>query len=288
MRNMTNTLDAARVASLLYGHAGAEGRRLAIEVVASTGSTNADLRERAARLDGPLLLAAERQTAGRGRAGRSWLAEPGDSLCFSLAWCFNRPLQQLSGLSLAVGVALADALEAAGAAVKLKWPNDLLLDGAKLGGILIETTADARRERIWAVIGVGLNVRPHTARDAAVGQPVAALSSAITHVTSADMDRNRLLAQLAASLQDALVRFEHDGLSPFITRWNALHAHAAQEVMIIEQGRELHRGTALGIDDSGCLQLDAGAGIMRITAGDVSLRAAASNNTDIKTDHAAH
>ncbi len=296
MRNMTNTLDAARVASLLYGHAGAEGRRMAIEVVASTGSTNADLRERAARLDGPLLLAAERQTAGRGRAGRSWLAEPGDSLCFSLAWCFNRPLQQLSGLSLAVGVALADALQAEGAAVKLKWPNDLLIDGAKLGGILIETAADARRERIWAVIGVGLNVRAHTARDAAVGQPVAALSAAMAHGTTGDMtadmtadiDLNRLLAHLAASLQDALVRFEHDGLSSFITRWNALHAHAAQEVMIIEQGRELHRGMALGIDDSGCLQLYTGAGIMRITAGDVSLRAAASNHTGIKTDHAAH
>ncbi len=311
MRNMTDILNAARVARLLYGHAGADDRHMAVEVVASTGSTNADLRERIPRLDGPLLLAAERQTAGRGRAGRSWLAEPGDSLCFSLAWRFDHPQPQLVGLSLAIGVALADALNgvlhdappdaravapadslvgwprSAGVAVQLKWPNDLLLDGAKLGGILIETAADAQRDRTWAVIGVGLNVRAHPARDAAAGQPVASLFSTMSNDMVVDIDHDRLLAQLAASLRDACSRFEQDGLSAFIARWNALHAHAQQEVMLIEQGRELHRGMALGIDASGRLLLDTGTGIVRISAGDISLRAAASNSADSEPVHAA-
>lgn len=302
MRVMTDSLDAARISGLLAGlatpaddpagglvdglaagtatAAAGAGAPLAIAVVAETGSTNADLRERAPKLSGPLLLAAERQTAGRGRAGRSWLAEPGDSLCFSLAWRFAGPLQRLTGLSLAVGVALAECLRAAriggkddkdeapGAPVMLKWPNDLLVEGAKLGGILIETAGSSAPDGIWAVIGVGLNVRANAQRDADIDQPVAALAAA-----GSAIDRNLLLAQLATSLARALHSFDREGLAPFVARWDALHAHAGQTVSIVEQGRTLHRGVALGIDGSGCLQLDTGAGIVKVAAGDVSLRA---------------
>lgn len=274
MRGMTDSLDAARIAGLL---ASLFDGPLAIDVVAATGSTNADLRERAGSLPGPLLLAAESQTAGRGRAGRSWLAEPGDSLCFSLAWRFAGPLHRLSGLSLAVGVALAECLRAPrsdgqpGTPAMLKWPNDLLVDGAKLAGILIETAGAAADDSVWVVIGVGLNVRANAARDAAIDQPVATLSTGRSHPA---IDRNALLAQLAASLARALVCFDRDGLAPFVSRWDALHAHAGQPVSIVEQGRTLHQGVALGIDASGCLQLDTGAGIVKIAAGDVSLRAA--------------
>ncbi len=302
MRGMTDSLDAARIAALLAGLPGgvpvADGKRLAIEVVAETASTNADLRERATRLQSPLLLAAERQTAGRGRAGRSWLAEPGDSLCFSLAWRLAGPLQRLSGLSLAVGVALAEALRAPrsngapGTPVMLKWPNDLLVDGAKLGGILIETAGAAGAAgakapdgagQLWVVIGVGLNVRAHPARDAAIGQPVAALCAAAGAV-----DRDALLAQLAASLAQALADFGRDGLAPFVSRWDALHAHAGQAVSIVEQGRILHQGIALGVDGSGCLQIDTGAGMVSIAAGDVSLRAAGQPPTTRGGLHAVH
>ncbi len=282
MCDMTDSLDAARISGLLAGladgTAAAAGEPLAIAVVAETASTNADLRERAATLPGPLLLAAERQTAGRGRAGRSWLAEPGDSLCFSLAWRFAGPLHRLTGLSLAVGVALAECLRAPrldgtdnarGTPVMLKWPNDLLVDGAKLGGILIETTGASALHGAWAVIGVGLNVRANAERDASIDQPVAALAAAGSAV-----DRNALLAQLAASLARALERFDREGLAPFVARWDALHVHAGQTVSIIEQGRTLHQGLALGIDGSGCLQLDTDAGIVKVAAGDVSLRAA--------------
>ncbi len=295
MRDMTDSLDAARISDLLANLVdgpAAAGAPLAIAVVAETGSTNADLRERAAGLQGPLLLAAERQTAGRGRAGRSWLAEPGDSLCFSLAWRFTGPLHRLTGLSLAVGVALAECLRAprldgkgdtdgtddiddiddiGGTPVMLKWPNDLLVDGAKLGGILIETAGagSGAPDGVWTVIGVGLNVRANAQRDAGIDQPVAALAAA-----GSAIDRNALLAQLAASLARALALFDREGLAPFVAPWDALHAHAGRAVAIIEQGRTLHQGLALGIDGSGCLQLDTGAGIVKVAAGDVSLRAA--------------
>ena len=115
------------------------------DFVAETGSTNADLLARAAAstsgLDGPVLLLAGSQTAGRGRAGRSWQSAPDASLTFSLAWKFDRALPQLVGLPLAVGVAIAEALHACGLDARLKWPNDVLLDGRKLAGILIETQA---------------------------------------------------------------------------------------------------------------------------------------------------
>ncbi len=316
MRDMTESLDAARIAGMLASlltPSSPQARPLtlpAIDVVASTASTNADLRERAASLPGPLpgplLLAAEQQTAGRGRAGRRWLSEPGDSLCFSVAWRFAGPLHRLTGLSLAVGVALAECLRAPridgspGVPVTLKWPNDLLIDGAKLGGILIETAGSAKRgtaaaadgssnestsDSVWAVIGIGLNVRTNAARDAAIDQPVAALSDA---ASTTAVDRNALLAQLTAALSIALARFDQEGLAPFVARWSALHAHAAQPVAIVEQGRMLHQGVALGIDDQGCLQIDTGAGLVAVAAGDVSLRAAPTTRPASEAPHALH
>ncbi len=329
MRDMTESLDAARVAGMLASLLTPSSPQAlpltlpAIDVVASTASTNADLRERAASLPGPLLLAAERQTAGRGRAGRRWLSEPGDSLCFSLAWRFAGPLQRVAGLSLAVGVALAECLRAPridgrpGAPVSLKWPNDLLIDGAKLGGILIETVGSTKRgagachddhrisggssdgsdskdssassersrDSVWAVIGVGLNVRTNATRDAAIDQPVAALSDAASPDA---IDRNALLAQLAAALSVALASFDQDGLEPFVARWSALHAHRGQPVAIVEQGRTLHQGVALGIDEQGCLQLDTGCGIVAVAAGDVSLRATSTTRPASEAPHALH
>lgn len=281
---MNAPLDAARIASL--SRAARQG--LVIDVVASTGSTNADLRQRisaGAPSGGPLLLAAEMQTAGRGRSGRSWLAAPGDSLCFSLAWPLRGPVARLVGLPLAVGVAIAGILREAGHPVTLKWPNDLLLSGDKLGGILVETVpqrADAAEGPLWVVIGIGLNVHANPTRDAGIGHHVAALGDEGYRI-----DRDALLASLADALAQAMGQFDAEGLAPFIERWQRWHAFAGLTVVIIDQGRVLHQGIARGIDANGCLLLENEDGMLAITAGDVSLRAAPLPTSIQEAPHAA-
>ncbi len=270
---MTPALNADSIAERSL----AARQGMCIEVIASIPSTNTALRARTAHLQGPTLLAAEVQTAGRGRAGRSWHSAPGDSLSFSLAWPCHAPLARLSGLSLAVGVAVADTLRVMGWPVQLKWPNDLLLDGRKLGGILIETVQQPAPSGvlIWAVIGIGLNVRPNRERDSLVGHASAVLQSSFAPDDgNTATDCNGLLASLADGLNTALSVFDRDGLSPFVGRWQALHAYQDQTVRIIEQGAVLQEGVARGIDDSGQLLLETTAGRIMITAGDVSLRAA--------------
>jgi BirA family biotin operon repressor/biotin-[acetyl-CoA-carboxylase] ligase len=264
---MSDLLDAEKLAARCRS----VGDGLVIELVDETASTNADLRQRIDQLRVPVLRVAEQQSAGRGRAGREWRAARGDSLCFSLAWPFSRGLMQLAGLPLAVGVALADTLRALNFPATLKWPNDLLLEGAKLGGVLVETGV-ARidgSETVWAVVGVGLNVHPNAIRDTAVPHDVAALGE--------NIDRNALLATLTDALVGALRLFDSQGLAPFIDRWQRWHAFAGLSVCVMDQGKLLHEGVARGIDAAGCLQLETDAGLVAIAAGDLSLRALSTN-----------
>lgn len=241
------------------------GAGVTVEVVAETGSTNADLLARAATLPANLLLVAERQTAGRGRAGRRWLSADGGSLTFSLAWKFRLPLHALAGLPLAVGVALAETLGRFDVRVQLKWPNDLLKDGAKLAGVLIETQA-APDGALWAVIGVGLNLALPDELEERIGRPAASAP------WLASMERDVLMAALLEQLAASLRQFEQTGFAGFAARWNRLHGWQGRAVVIVDQGVTLHEGSAAGVDDSGALLLDTAAGRIAIVAGDVSLR----------------
>jgi BirA family biotin operon repressor/biotin-[acetyl-CoA-carboxylase] ligase len=274
---LCSNLDAARIAALRLGPAAA----VDILTVASTGSTNADLL--AAVHENPLhmrptLLAAQMQTAGRGRAGRVWHSAPDAALTFSLAWKFQCPLQRLAGLPLAVGVTLAEALTALGQTVQLKWPNDLLQDGAKLGGILIETVSGKQAElhadgangtnstnsTTWAVIGIGLNLAlPAELRSQFNSANATALLA---------IEREQLLAALLNNLATALQAFERDGFAAFAARWNAYHAYADQAVNILDRDQVLQQGVARGVDATGRLLLDTEDGRITVMAGDVSLR----------------
>ncbi|CAN7574266.1 biotin--[acetyl-CoA-carboxylase] ligase [Massilia sp. LjRoot122] len=238
---------------------------VAVEVVLETGSTNADLLARAAQLTEPVLLVAEHQTAGRGRAGRSWLSSSDNSLTFSLAWKFDGGPQVLSGLPLAVGVALGDALAQLGVQVQLKWPNDVLKDGAKLAGILIETQS-APGGGTWAVIGIGLNLIMPDEVEALLGR------SAAGAPWLARMEREVLMAALLDALAEALRLFARQGFGAFSARWNLRHAWQGQTVVILDNGQVLQEGLAAGVDDAGRLLLDTAEGRTTVLAGDVSLR----------------
>jgi BirA family biotin operon repressor/biotin-[acetyl-CoA-carboxylase] ligase len=256
-------MNGAAIAAL--SRAAQSDPSLAVEVVEETGSTNADLLARAATLTGPLLLVARNQIAGRGRAGRSWLSSSEGSLTFSLAWKFDGGLARLTGLPLAVGVALAETLERLGVQVGLKWPNDVLRDGDKLAGILIETQA-LPDGGVWAVIGIGLNLLMPDELEARIGRSVASLP------WLARMDRDTLLAALLDGLAGALGEFGHAGFAAFAARWNLRHAWQGELVTILDGARVLHEGSAAGVDDAGRLLLDTPTGRIAVLAGDVSLR----------------
>ena len=242
---------------------------LNVEVVARADSTNTRLLERARRTGDvqPCLLVAEHQTAGRGRLGRHWFASAGASLTFSLA--LPMAPREWSGLSLAVGLALADALEPPTAAtprIVLKWPNDLWLRdtpgaGRKLGGILIETVSVGGQR--LCVVGVGLNVMPQPDHG-----PSAA--SACLQEVMADISAPAALARVAEPLVRGLLRFQQHGFAPLSAGYARRDLLLNQPVSTTAPGLPL--GVADGVDAHGGLRLRAGAAVHTVVSGEVSVR----------------
>jgi BirA family biotin operon repressor/biotin-[acetyl-CoA-carboxylase] ligase len=232
-----------------------------VEVLPEIDSTNTELMRRArAGIAEPVLLAAERQTAGRGRLGRSWATGVGDSLTFSL----GLPLAPAdwSGLSLAVGVAVAEALHPA---IQLKWPNDLWVEGRKLAGILIETASfEAQGSRRYAVIGVGINIAPRPAEG--LSTPPAALQDWLPGIDAA-----AALGRVAPPLVAAVQAFETYGFAPFQARFAARDALADRPV-VLSDGTT---GTAHGVSEAGALLVHTARGMRAITSAEVSVRPAA-------------
>lgn len=234
-----------------------------VEVLPELDSTNSELmrRARAGQAD-PVLLVAERQMAGRGRLGRAWQAEPGASLTFSL----GLPLAPAdwSGLSLAVGVAVAESLDSR---IGLKWPNDLWVDGRKLGGILVETagmggggSAGAAR---YTVIGIGLNLAPRASEG--LSTPPAALRDLWP-----DARAGEVLLRLAPPLVDAVLDFQASGFEPFRTRYEARDLLRGRAVNLSDGTA----GTALGVSGQGGLLVHTATGVTTVTSAEVSVRPA--------------
>jgi BirA family biotin operon repressor/biotin-[acetyl-CoA-carboxylase] ligase len=264
-------------------------------------STNALMLEWAALGDSPraphrALISTEWQAHGRGRRGRDWHASLGGGLMFSFLWRSARPASQLSGLSLAVGVALVKGLRQLGlVGAEVKWPNDIQIAGAKLAGVLIELASDRLasdrlvNDRLAsnvlardvfssdvlgpsaAVIGVGINVAGGEDLSRQTGRSVTDLR---TH--HGPVDRNMLLQCLIAELDTSLARFERDGFTAFHADWHACHAYQGQPVFIQPSQGEAISGVALGVDTEGALLLQTSTGIRTFHSGEVSLRASQS------------
>lgn len=265
LEHPVSLLDAAQVQRALGGVVAA----VAVEISDTVDSTNTQLiRRAAAGARSGLVLAAEAQTAGRGRRGRVWHSGIGSTLTFSLLWRFALGARELAGLSLAVGVALARALRAAGAPeAQLKWPNDVVLPGGKLAGILIETQGDVLGPSA-VVIGVGVNVRADPRVHAAVDQRVAELETA----GGAPVDRNALLVAMLVELAAVLDRFGREGFDALRVEWQQLHAHQNMPVQLLLADGQTVTGVARGVADDGALLLETGSGVGRYHSGEVSLR----------------
>jgi BirA family biotin operon repressor/biotin-[acetyl-CoA-carboxylase] ligase len=234
---------------------------VAVRVIERCTSTNSLLLAEAP--SHPVLLAAEAQSAGRGRRGRRWYASPGHAVTFSLSRTVRRPLRELPGISLAAGVAVARALHALGARqAALKWPNDIVVDDAKLGGILVESRV--RDGAALAVIGVGINCR----RDAALELRLRRRLTALERLVALP-SRNAVIAAVGAQLLECLRLFEAAGLEPLRREWERLDAHAGRRLSVrLADGRTI-TGVARGLAEDGGLRLATPAGLRAVHSGRV-------------------
>ncbi|MGE0498236.1 MAG: biotin--[acetyl-CoA-carboxylase] ligase [Ramlibacter sp.] len=243
-----------------------------VEVLPEVDSTNSELMRRArAGQTGPVLLVAERQTAGRGRLGRAWHSDgpdapaPGGAPALAaLTFSLGLPLapRDWAGLSLAVGTSLAESLDPQ---VRIKWPNDLWLHGRKLAGILIETAGAGSGSAAprYAVVGVGINLLPRAAQGLSTAP--AWLQELLPGV-----DAPQALQRVLLPLVQALQAFESDGFAPFQARFQARDALRDLAVTLSDGTT----GTAHGVGEDGALLVHTSAGMQQITSSEVSVRPA--------------
>ncbi|MDC9623977.1 bifunctional biotin--[acetyl-CoA-carboxylase] ligase/biotin operon repressor BirA [Xenorhabdus sp. XENO-7] len=237
-----------------------------LEVIPVIDSTNQYLLEKLSELDSGDACVAEYQYAGRGRRGRQWISAFGRNLYLSMYWRLEQGPAAAIGLSLVVGIVIAEVLNRQGAErVKVKWPNDLYLDDKKLAGILVELigkTGDAAQ----IVIGIGMNISMSSEQQKLINQQWTNLQQAGIVV-----ERNKLISEIILELKKALIQFENEGLSPFLFRWLKLDNFMNRSVKLIIGNQEVY-GTARGIDQQGALLLDINGVITPYIGGEISLR----------------
>lgn len=248
---------------------GDQRTRFKLALFDSIESTNSYLMQQAAiGAAHGTVAAALLQTRGRGRRGRSWQSAFGSSLTFSLLWRFQAGASALSGLSLAVGLALVRTLHQYGLrSAQLKWPNDILVRERKLAGILIELHGDMDGPSA-AVIGIGLNLRLPTAMRGQIDQPVTDMASHLP----VEINPNDILGQLLSHLAQVLDEFEQSGFTSMREEWQSHHAFQGETVkLLFPDGREQY-GNVEGIADDGVLLVRNEHGTQRFSSGEISVR----------------
>jgi BirA family biotin operon repressor/biotin-[acetyl-CoA-carboxylase] ligase len=240
-----------------------------VRVVERCTSTN-DVLLKLAAAPTPVLLAAEVQSAGRGRRGRRWHSKSGAGITFSLAQRIARPVREMAAVSLVAGAAIAGVLRRLGASdIALKWPNDLVAGNAKLGGILVETRA-AGKETL-AVIGVGINCHGQAELERTLQRRVASLDQFLRPMPT----RNEMIGKIGAALLEALAVFQKQGLDGMRHEWEAMDAHAGRRLRVRLANGRVVTGIAAGLAQDGALRLRTRAGMRDINSGRVvSSRAA--------------
>jgi len=260
-------LDIEKIHILL----GNTGHDTTIHYFDSIGSTNHWLLEQAGNTAmHQHICLADYQNAGRGREGKAWQDTPGRNIAMSMAWAFDQPAASLSPLGLVTGIAVVEALESMGVmGLKLKWPNDVYLNGAKLAGILIQTRS-VNGTSCCAVSGVGLNIFLGPDERESIDQPVALLSEAGINVN----ERENVIGAIILQLRHAYQTFADKGWAYFETRWRELDYFQGHTVCLVQGDSRIY-GQYMGINSHGALCLELPEGQVReYYAGEVSVRAA--------------
>jgi BirA family biotin operon repressor/biotin-[acetyl-CoA-carboxylase] ligase len=235
------------------------------EAFSEIDSTNSYLMQQPAPLPGRLRVAiTDNQTRGRGRHGRTWVSPPGSGLCLSLAYAFAEQPANLPALTLAIGLGVIEALENTGVVgIQLKWPNDLIAGGGKLGGILTESQPRAGGA-VTVVTGIGLNM--DLGSDLDLDQPVADLVSHAPEMPPSEV----LAAQLIDTLLEVFTTYGRNGLAPYLERWPR-HDWLLGRALSIEVPGSGPSGIGAGVDVDGALLVETANGIVRVSSGSVVL-----------------
>lgn len=255
-----NLLDVERILELL------EDKR--VTVLPVVDSTNQYLLDRIAELTSGDACIAEYQQAGRGRRGRQWVSPFGANLYLSMFWRLDQGPAAAMGLSLVIGIVMAEVLQRLGAEkVRVKWPNDLYLNDRKLAGILVELTGKTG-DAAQLVMGAGINMAMRETNANQIDQRWINLQEA-----GINIDRNELAAMILNELRHSLRKFEIEGLAPFISRWRGLDNFIDRPVKLLI-GEQQVFGIARGIDQQGALLLEQDGVIKPFIGGEISLRSA--------------
>jgi len=244
-------LDASQIRSALIRHSGPYLDR--IEVFSRIDSTNTYLKDQPSPPPGQFrIVIADHQTAGRGRHDREWVSFPGGGLCLSMSYRFKRNPPQLSSLTLALGIGVADSLAKIGLeGIQLKWPNDLLVGNAKLGGILTESLF-RRPDDVTVVVGIGINVAMLPHDDENMTSDWADAATSLENTMANPPSRERLSEIVIASLMSTFGVFETKGFAAFVSRF-ADYDWLAGKAVVVEAPEGIVSGTASGIADDGAL-----------------------------------